>query len=274
MPSTFSGTRFSGTSFSGTREPAGLAGLADPVTRPGPDVGAEAGALETGTDAEPETGRDAGAVEIGMEAEPETAVPETGREAGALEIGMDAEPETAAPETGRGAGALEIGMEADPEMAAPETGRDAGAPETGAEAAVPETGRDAGAAETGTDAEPEALGVAVLLNQSSSFAGSEPDTGSRPAAPLTGAADGDDEAQSAPGEGGGGGAYPSWSSLAADPAAVGFVSSLLGVVCRSSIRPPDRRVPLARTPGAALNRAISVLVSTPGINPITPSTAY
>jgi hypothetical protein len=233
--------------FSGTSEPAGLTGLADPLTRPGPEVGAEAGALETGTDAEPEI-----------------AAPETGREAGAAEIGTAAEPD-AAPETGRDAGTLEIGTDAEPEMAAPETGRDAGAPETG---------RGAGAEEIGIDAEPDALGAADLLNQSSSFAGSEPDTEARPAAPLTGAADGDDESQRAPLAGGGGGAYPSWSSLAADPAAVGFVSSLLGVVCRSSIRPPDRRVPLARTPGAALNRAISALVSTPGINPIAPPTGY
>ncbi|NMO54346.1 hypothetical protein HH310_24570 [Actinoplanes sp. TBRC 11911] len=173
------------------------------------------------------------------------------------------------------AGAAETGAEAD---ALAEGGVEAGAAETGADALV-EGGAEVGAAEaepeagaedTGTDAEPDAFEVGGLLNQSSCSGGA--DTDARPLGPLTGAADGDDEAQSAPGAGGGGGAYPSWSSFAADPAAAGFVSSLLGVDCRSSIRPPDRRVPLARTPGAALNRAISALVSTPGINPFAPAT--
>lgn len=49
-------------------------------------------------------------------------------------------------------------------------------------------------------------------------------------------------AQRAPGAGGGGGAYPSWSP-AGVRAAGGFMPSLSGVACRSSMDPPDRRVP-------------------------------
>ncbi|GAB2613949.1 hypothetical protein GCM10027087_64490 [Paractinoplanes abujensis] len=55
-------------------------------------------------------------------------------------------------------------------------------------------------------------------------------------------------AHRAPGAGGGGGAYPSWSP-ASGRAAGGFMPSLSGVACRSSMDPPDRRVPTGSVVG-------------------------
>jgi hypothetical protein len=94
--------------------------------------------------------------------------------------------------------------------------------------------------------------------------GIEPDTEARPLTPpLTGALLG--VAQRAPGAGGGGGENVS-SPLDGVGSAGGLVPLLSGVVCRSFMEPPDRRLPTVASPGADHNRAISVRVSAPGTN--------
>jgi hypothetical protein len=78
-----------------------------------------------------------------------------------------------------------------------------------------------------------------------------PGTVARPLAPLAAVllVWGAGAAQTAPGDGGGGGTYSSWSLLPGGGVTGGLKPLPSDVACRSSMHPPDRRVPTAEDVG-------------------------